>query len=146
MKFCVNKRTLFIIAGMVWITAGINIFRIGIGAWINHGKMVPDMLLMSFTVFLFFLFIFYRHYTKYSRRIKQKETHSNPLSFLDKRGWFIMLGMMTLGAVLRHTHLVSPVFISTFYTGLSLALMLNGILFMRQVPTIDTYDDKKVNR
>ena len=35
MEFRVNRRTLLLIAGCVWIIAGINILRIGIITWLN---------------------------------------------------------------------------------------------------------------
>lgn len=38
MKYGVNKQILLITAGAVWITAGINILRIGIITWLNNSQ------------------------------------------------------------------------------------------------------------
>lgn len=137
MKFYVSKKRLLIIAGTIWIAAGANILYTGIGAWMAHGQMSLKMLGITAGVFLFFLFIFRKLSIKYTRRIKQKEERNNPLSFLDRRGWAVMLFMMGLGIALRSTDLLSSIFIATFYTGLSSALILGGGFFMRQALLIN---------
>ena len=42
-----------------------------------------------------------------------------------------MIFMISLGITIRSFHLLSESFISVFYTGLSIALILTGILFIR---------------
>ena len=112
MEFRVNRRTLLLIAGCVWIIAGINILRIGIITWLN------------------FQFVFRRLFVKHSERISQKGEKNCPFSFFDVKGWIVMIFMITFGVTIRHFQLLPNSFISVFYTGLSSALIITGILFL----------------
>ena len=94
MRWRVSRRTLLLIAGLVWIIAGANILRI--------------------------------------ERIGQKADRNCPFSFFDVKGWLIMGFMITLGILVRKLHLLPTSFIAVFYTGLSSALILTGILFLVQ--------------
>ena len=122
MKYGVNRQILLIIAGTVWIIAGGNILRIGIVTWMNNSHDWMFKIGEATIVFLlFFVLIFKRLYYKHTRRIEQKkETRNCPFSFFDVKSWIIMIFMISLES-----------FISVFYTGLSIALILTGILFIR---------------
>lgn len=64
--------------------------------------------------------------------IEQKRKEKNcPFSFFDVKGWIVMVFMITFGITIRSFHLLPDAFISVFYTGLSLALMSTGVLFIR---------------
>ena len=133
MKYGVNRQILLIIAGTVWIIAGGNILRIGIVTWMNNSHNWMFKIGEATIVFLlFFVLIFKRLYYKHTRRIEQKkETRNCPFSFFDVTSWIIMIFMISLGITLRSFHLLPESFISVFYTGLSIALILTGILFIR---------------
>ena len=71
---------------------------------------------------LFFVLVFRRLYYKHTQRIEQKKEHRNcPFSFFDVKSWIKMIFMISL----------PETFISVFYTGLSIALILTGVLFIR---------------
>ena len=133
MKYGVNRQILLIIAGTVWIIAGGNILRIGIVTWMNNSHDWMFKIGEATIVFLlFFVLIFKRLYYKHTRRIEQKkETRNCPFSFFDVKIWIIMIFMISLGITIRSFHLLPESFISVFYTGLSIALILTGILFIR---------------
>ena len=133
MKYGVNRQILLIIAGTVWIIAGGNILRIGIVTWMNNSHDWMFKIGEATIVFLlFFVLIFKRLYYKHTRRIEQKkETRNGPFSFFDVKSWIIMIFMISLGITIRSFHLLPESFISVFYTGLSIALILTGILFIR---------------
>ena len=133
MKYGVNRQILLIIAGTVWIIAGGNILRIGIVTWMNNSHDWMFKIGEATIVFLlFFVLIFKRLYYKHTRRIEQKkETRTCPFSFFDVKSWIIMIFMISLGITIRSFHLLPESFISVFYTGLSIALILTGILFIR---------------
>ena len=133
MKYGVNRQILLIIAGTVWIIAGGNILRIGIVTWMNNSHDWMFKIGEATIVFLlFFVLIFKRLYYKHTRRIEQKkETRKCPFSFFDVKSWIIMIFMISLGITIRSFHLLPESFISVFYTGLSIALILTGILFIR---------------
>lgn len=133
MKYGVSRQYLLIIAGIVWIIAGANILRIGIVTWMDDSKdWLFKVCEASLVFLLFFIFVFRKLYNKYTARIEQKKIDKNcPFSFFDIKGWLIMIFMMTLGITVRVFHLLPDSFISVFYTGLSLALIVTGLLFIR---------------
>lgn len=133
MKYGVNKQILLITAGTVWIIAGANILRIGIVTWLNSSQEWMFKIGEATVVFLlFFILIFRRLYYKHTRRIEEKkETRNCPFSFFDVKSWIVMIFMISLGITIRSLRLLLDSFISVFYTGLSIALILTGILFIR---------------
>ena len=133
MKYGVNKQILLITAGTVGIIAGANILRIGIVTWLNSSQEWMFKIGEATVVFLlFFILIFRRLYYKHTRRIEEKkETRNCPFSFFDVKSWIVMIFMISLGITIRSLRLLPDSFISVFYTGLSIALILTGILFIR---------------
>lgn len=133
MRWRVSRRTLLLIAGLVWIIAGANILRIGIVTWVDDQREWLFKASEAIVVFLlFFSLIFRRLYNKHTARIGQKADRNCPFSFFDVKGWLIMGFMITLGILVRKLHLLPMSFIAVFYTGLSSALILTGILFLVQ--------------
>ena len=105
MEFRVNRRTLLLIAGCVWIIAGINILRIGIITWLNDAHYWLFKVGEAIVVFLlFFQFVFRRLFVKHSERISQKGEKNCPFSFFDVKGWIVMIFMITVS----YTHLTLP--------------------------------------
>lgn len=133
MKYGVNRQFLLITAGILWIIAGANILRIGIATWINNTQDWMFKVGEATVIFLlFFVFIFRKLYYKHTRRIEKKKENKNcPFSFFDVKSWIVMVFMIALGITIRSLHLLPDSFISVFYTGLSIALILTGILFIR---------------
>ena len=133
MRWRVSRRTLLLIAGLVWIIAGANILRIGIITWVDDQREWLFKTGEAIVVFLlFFSLIFRRLYNKHTARIGQKADRNCPFSFFDVKGWLIMGFMITLGILVRKLHLLPTSFIAVFYTWLSSALILTGILFLVQ--------------
>ena len=131
MGWRVNKHTLLFIAGCVWIIAGANILRIGIVTWLNDAHYWLFKAGEATVVFLlFFQFVFRRLFVKHSERISQKGEKNCPFSFFDIKGWIVMIFMISFGITVRHFQLLPNSFISVFYTGLSSALIITGILFL----------------
>lgn len=133
MRYGVNRQVLLITAGTVWIVAGANILRIGIVTWMNDSQYWLFKIGEATVVFLlFFVLIFRRIYYQHTERILQKKKEKNcPFSFFDVKSWILMIFMVSLGITVRTLHLLPNSFISVFYTGLSLALISTGILFIR---------------
>lgn len=132
MKYGVNRQVLLITAGIVWIIAGANILRIGITTWLNNTQGWLFKSCEATVVFLlFFILVFRGLYYKHTRRIEQKKNEKNcPFAFFDAKGWIIMTFMISVGITVRTFHLLPDSFISVFYTGLALALMVTGVLFL----------------
>ena len=133
MKFKVNNKQLLLLAGIVWIVAGANILRIGVLTWLADSQYWLFKAGEATIVFLiFFNLIFRRLYIKHTDRICKKANNNHLLSFFDLKGWIIMIFMITLGVTVRKFQLLPNSFISVFYTGLSTALIITGILFFRK--------------
>lgn len=130
----VDKFVLIIIASIVWFVAGFNIMRIGtpdmIANW--HNPFWP--LLFSMVVFgVFFKFIFYKMVIKHSARIMTYGDEKIPFyRFFDTKSYCIMIFMITFGVTLRMSHLIPPLYLGTFYTGLGASLIGAGIFFFIQ--------------
>ena len=134
----VSNKTLFLIAGLVWLAAGINILVIGIRAYIDccgnpaEVETLPPLPMLSVAVFAFFWFmVFSRILRKHTARINSYGSELQPVwLFFDKGSYIVMAFMMTLGISLRAFNLVPGWFIAFFYTGLGLALAMAGVGFL----------------
>lgn len=125
----VNKKTLLLIACIVWGIAGFNVLRIGISSYENYISLIN--LSCSIIVFsIFQYFIFGKLVKKHTRRIASyTETKQFFLHFFDIKSFFIMAFMMTGGIWLRSSGIAPERFIAVFYSGLGASLFLAGILF-----------------
>ncbi|MBS5150361.1 MAG: hypothetical protein KHY76_05120 [Butyricicoccus pullicaecorum] len=125
----VKKRTLLLLAALVWGIAGFNILRIGILSYVGYAGVVN--FLLSVVVFLLFqTFVFGPLVRRHTIRIlgysQEKQLF---LKFFDRKSFLIMAFMMTFGIGLRASGLAPVRFIAVFYTGLGAALFLAGLLF-----------------
>lgn len=87
----------------------------------GHSR-IPSLLFVCFQKALL------QAHQTYRRKKKEKNC---PFSFFDVKGWIVMVFMITFGITMRSFHILPDAFISVFYTGLSLALMFTGVLFIR---------------
>ncbi|MGN0632459.1 MAG: hypothetical protein ACI4JW_01175, partial [Oscillospiraceae bacterium] len=125
----VSKRTLLIIAGIVWMIAGFNVARLGVLSYGVIEKMWYYFIL-SAVVFVLFGMMFYKMTRKHIRRIRGYEQEYRPFwNFFDIKAYIIMTIMMGGGIGLRACGVFPDVFVAFFYTGLGCALFLAGVLF-----------------
>lgn len=126
----VSKRTLLIIAGIVWMIAGFNVARLGI---LSYGviEILWYIIILSAAVFAAFGAMFFKMTRKHVKRIKGYEDEHKPFwNFFDLKAYIIMAVMMGGGIGLRACGVFPDVFIAFFYTGLGCALFLAGVLFV----------------
>ena len=135
--FKVKKRSLLIIAGIVWLIAGFNVARLGI---ISYKAIEPVWYLYILSVLIFLIFgnMFFKMSKKHTKRIVGYEDYRPFWNFFDKKAYMIMVFMMGGGIGLRSSGLIPDFFIAFFYTGLGCALGLAGITFIRN---FILYDD-----
>ena len=127
----VKKRTLLLIAGIVWIIAGYNVVRLGISAYFTIDQRWYWYLL-SVLVFLAFGSMFLKMNRKHTERILSYSEERQPFwKFFDLKSYIIMAVMMGGGIGLRISGVFPDSFVAFFYTGLGSALTLAGILFVR---------------
>jgi hypothetical protein len=127
-----HKKNLLIVAGAVWLIAGINVLRIGILTYQDYHSIVNYLL--SVVVFLLFHFmVFSKLVKKHTARMLGYEREKQPVyRFLDLKAFMIMVVMIGGGILIRRFELLPLHFIAVFYTGLGTALTLAGILFLVQ--------------
>ena len=130
----VSKRTLLLVAGLVWLAAGVNILRIGLKAlealfsgaawrlWLALG--------LALVICAAFTMMFQRIVVKHTKRILAYETKQPVYRFFDAKSYILMAFMMTLGITLRRSGVVPEFFFTWFYTGLGAALSAAGIRFL----------------
>lgn len=135
--FHVRKRTLLLIAGVVWFAAGFNILLLGIQAFgaVTAGADVAVIVaLVAGAVAILFLFhslIFSKMVRKHTARIMEAaEPRAAFWTFFDAKGYIMMAIMMGGGIGLRMSGLVPEWFIAFFYTGLGVALASAGVCFL----------------
>ena len=131
----VKKRGLLLVAGLVWLAAGVNILRIGIMAIVSSwgkGALWQDITLPIFALLILvgFSFMFYRIVGKNERRMMGYEADKVSIfRFFDLKGYLMMVFMMALGIVLRRGNFLPDYFFAFFYTGLGSALSIAGLRF-----------------
>ena len=100
----VAKEKLLLIAGFVWLAAGLNIAILGVSAFTEMGEhamlvLVPAAI-VAFTVF--HAGMFSKLVGKHAGRIEAMEEDRVPFwRFFDAKGYLIMAFMMTMGIGLR---------------------------------------------
>ena len=120
----VRKHWLVAANALLWMAAGMNIARIGIGCAL---ALSSNVWLWSIPVFAAFFTMFNRVITKNTVRIRAFEQEKAPLyKFLSLKGYLIIAFMMTLGITLRKLGSIPDAFFAFFYTGLGSALFLAG--------------------
>lgn len=128
--FKVKKRTLLLIAGIVWFIAGFNVARLGILSYLEIEQQWYWYLL-SIVIFALFGLMFFRMSQKHTKRIMGYEERQPFWKFFDLKAYIIMAVMMGGGIGLRAAGVFPNWFVAFFYTGLGCALALAGVLFIR---------------
>ena len=110
----VAKEKLLLIAGFVWLAAGLNIAILGVSAFTEMGEhamlvLVPAAI-VAFTVF--HAGMFSKLVGKHADRIEAMEEDRVPFwRFFDTKGYLIMAFMMTMGIGLRSSGIAPTWFI-----------------------------------
>lgn len=127
----VKRRTLLLIAGVVWIIAGFNILKIGVMSYTGYVHIL-NLICSSIVFLMFWVFIFNKLVVKHTTRITGYEEEKKYFwNFFDISSFIIMAFMITVGISIRSFNLLPNVIIAVFYTGLGLALFGAGIKFMK---------------
>ena len=131
----VKKKTLLMIAGIVWLIAGFNVARLGVVAYLAI-EQKWYWFVLSVVIFTLFGAMFFRMSQKHTKRIMGYEEERQPFwRFFDLKAYLIMAVMMGGGIGLRAAGVFPDWFVAFFYTGLGCALALAGVLFIRNFIT-----------
>ena len=129
-RFCVKRKTLLLIAGIVWIIAGFNVARLGVLSYLNIERKWY-LYFISILVFILLGLMFFKMSRKYTRRILGYEEYRPFWNFFDLKAYLIMACMMSGGIGFRAAGIFPEMFIAFFYSGLGFALALAGVIFAR---------------
>ncbi len=129
--FAVKKRSLLLIAGLVWMFAGFMVMKTGYPFLIKSNS-IGLILLGSLIIFLiFYLKIFSKLVKKHEIRIRGYEEERVAFwKFFDIKQYIIIAFMMSGGILIRYYHLAPDWFIAFFYSGLGFALFSCGTRFI----------------
>ena len=128
--FSVKKRTLLLIAGIVWFIAGFNVARLG---FLSYFMIKPQWYFYIFSIIVFSLFakMFFKMSMNHTKRIVLYEDYRPFWHFFDLKAYIIMTCMMSMGIGFRIMGIFPDNFVAYFYSGLGCALTLAGVMFFR---------------
>lgn len=128
----IKRENLLVVAGAVWLIAGINVCALGLEALaLFNGLALAGLLIAATAIFGSFGAMFHKMMAKHVSRIRNySKDRLSVFLFFDAKGYIIMTFMMTMGFGLRTLHLVPDWFVAFFYTGLGLALCIAGVTFL----------------
>ena len=110
-----THRQLYGLAALLWLIAGVNVLRIGLVNWPSETNILVSILWLIGSLAFFAGFIFPR------------VVRRNLIGLAERAEGTLI----TLGITLRALDLVPHSFITGFYTGLGLALMLSTYPYLR---------------
>lgn len=128
--FNVKKRTLLLIAGIVWLMAGFNVARLGVLSYAVIEKRWY-LYVLSAVVFVLFGRMFFKMSKKHTKRIIGYEEYRPFWHFFDVKAYLMMACMMNGGIGFRAAGIFPDIFVAFFYSGLGCALALAGVLFAK---------------
>ena len=140
--FYVEKRTLLLIAGIVWLIAGFNVARLGVLSYLVIER-TWHLYALSCVVFCLFGTMFYKMSKKHTKRIVGYETRRPFWHFFDGKAYLIMACMMGGGIGFRALGVFPDLFVAFFYSGIGCALASAGIQFLRNFISYHQFVEKE---
>ena len=112
-RMYIPKNYLLLLAGFIWLLAGINILNIG---YQSTSVLTLWMMLATILTFLVFYFAIFRKLIhKHTNRIlRYAHAYMHILQFFDRKSYIIMFCMMSGGILLRISHVWPTVCIKSF--------------------------------
>jgi hypothetical protein len=128
----VDKRVLIFMAGLMWCAVGVMLIRYAV-SWLAICTGREEVFFYS-AGFLAAMpihhFGFLKIADKNLNRLLPLKEKQNPLSFMAPKSYLIVVVMISMGIVLRHS-MIPKRYLSLLYNGIGLALFLSGIRYLR---------------
>ena len=128
----VDKRVLVLLAGLMWCGVGVMLVRFAV-TWLSPLGMSGAGIYYA-AGFLAAMpihhFGFLKIADKNLNRLLPLTEKRCLFSFMTWRSYIIVLVMVSMGIMLRHSALPKP-YLSILYSGIGLALFLSGIRYLR---------------
>ena len=131
-KPAVDKRALLLLAGAMWVGVGTLLLRYS-WSWLTAyrgGGTIQFALTGITAALLIHHFGFLKIADKNVSRIVPMEGKKCMFSFITWKSYLIVAVMVVMGVTLRHSPIPKH-YLSIFYTGIGLALILSSIRYFR---------------
>lgn len=131
----VSKRNLLIMAAAVWLFAGLMLLIRGRNMYFSNGGTYDTrIIVIVFFGIIFYFVAFLKVSNKHIQRILTLENELVPVyQFFNKRSYFMMLLMITLGFILRKTEIVSVHYLAGFYMTMGIPLVISALKFLCKI-------------
>lgn len=128
----INTPILLILAGLLWFSVGIMLCNFAYHWLLHYDGNYTVLIVISGIVLaiLFAKFKFKKLANKNIERIKAKGLKSCAFSFMSWQTYIVVIFMMTMGILLRHSSLPKE-YLSILYIGIGGALSLSSIGYFR---------------
>ena len=125
----VSKKTLLNLTGLIWVTTGFNVLRLGITSYADHASVLNIGL--SCAVFIvFWTMVFQRRASRYFNQVvNYEEEKTLLLEHFDLRFVTLVLAVLLLSGIIYMLNFMPEILIAVFYSGLGMALTAAGISF-----------------
>jgi hypothetical protein len=139
-KLSIPNKYLILIAGVVWMFAGIMVTETGLPLFINQGEYIFSVLLAASVFSVFYFFIFSKLVEKHTVRISKDDREKMfVMEFFDKKSYLIMVVMILGGIIIRKFSLLPAFFIGFFYVGIGVALFSCGMKFADKFKNLSSW-------
>ncbi len=131
-KPAVSRRTLLLLAGLMWIGVGSMLLSLAVG-WLRDGHPAHLAALVVTGVLAALVihhFGFLRVVDRNLGRILVMEGGRCAFSFMSWKSYPMVGVMIAMGVGLRHSPIPKP-YLAVFYIGMGLALILSSIRYLR---------------
>ncbi len=124
----VSRTVLILLAGIVWVLTGMMLLKHAIGWWHNYqGSLLVFLATLGVLLGVFKgYFIYTRVVKKNIDRISKFPAANFILSFITLRTYGLILLMMILGIVLRHSSFPKQ-YLAVIYLAVGLAMLFSGL-------------------
>jgi len=128
-----TKHMLFLLAGAMWVAAGIMLCFMAF-KWLKAYEGNSALLLVTGLSFSLIIhhFGFLRVVDKNLGRIMQMEEKPCLFSFMPWKSYLVVLVMVSAGIALRHSQIPKE-YLSVLYLGIGAALILSSIRYLRHL-------------
>ena len=131
-KPAVNKEVLLFLAGFMWLGVGTMLLLLSF-FWLNAIQVHGTFLYAGIGIAVALLvhhFGFLKIVDKNLGRILPMEGTKCIFSFITWKSYVIVVVMVTMGILLRHSPIPKP-YLSVLYIGIGLALILSSVRYLR---------------
>lgn len=126
-----EKKHLYLVAGLIWGIPGLIISVKGINAYrIQPSEDLWWLLLITAGVLTFFFMMFRKIVNRYCDRISALPDKVTLWQTFPARGWILIVFMMGLGIALKHIPEIPSAFTASFYSGLGPMLLISAFRFI----------------